>query len=194
MDRREKDIGKACNIVSLLLRYPDGQLEADISDVETTLETMRSETFRNGVEKFLAWYRSQPEMSRQEEYTAAFDLDPSICLNMAYHRWGDGEERGKAMAFLHQIYLEAGYEPSTGELPDYLPMMLEFIALRPGSRFRGPIRDCLQGLEGLVDRMEKKAPFYADLIDLVAALVYSPRSGDVTGEDKPRSKVKNGRA
>ena len=49
-------------------------------------------------------------------------------------------------------------------------------------------------LEGLVHRMEKKAPFYADLIDLVAARVYSPRSRDVSREDKSRSKVKNGRA
>jgi nitrate reductase delta subunit len=67
----------------------------------------------------------------QEEYVGQFDRTRSLCLNLFEHVHGDSRERGPAMVELLGIYAEAGLEPATGELPDYLPLLLEHAAVAP---------------------------------------------------------------
>ena len=52
-------------------------------------------------------------------------------MNLTYHRWGDTEKRGPALAYLEEIYLKSGFERINSELPDFLPLVLEFISERP---------------------------------------------------------------
>jgi nitrate reductase delta subunit len=52
-------------------------------------------------------------------------------MNLTYHRWGNTEKRGSALVHLEDVYLKAGFERVSSELPDFLPLMLEFISERP---------------------------------------------------------------
>lgn len=70
-------------------------------------------------------------LDRQEEYVGLFDRTRSLCLNLFEHVHGDSRERGPAMVELLGIYAAAGLEPATGELPDYLPLLLEHAAVAP---------------------------------------------------------------
>ena len=79
--------------------------------------------------------------------------------------------RADVLARLQQRYQDAGYERITGELPDYLPMMLEFLSVCRGSENTGLIWECLQGLEDVVDRLRKAAPPYAALLQPLIPMV-----------------------
>ncbi len=65
-------------------------------------------------------------------YVDAFDFSKQCSLHLTYHVHGDRRQRGLAMLELKQAYRAAGFEAPGDELPDYLPLMLEFAALAPG--------------------------------------------------------------
>ena len=75
------------------------------------------------------------------------------------------------LARLQQRYQDAGYERITGELPDYLPMMLEFLSVCPDTENTGLIWQSLRGLEGVVNRLQKTAPPYAALLQPLIPMV-----------------------
>ena len=130
-------------MISLLMQYPDNRFFAQLPELEAVLKTMAPGRFKTDVRQFLEYLRMQPLIRIQESYTAAFDLNPATSLNMTFHRWGDSEKRAAALTRLQQTYLDAGYEKTTGELPDYLPLLLEFMAVCPAARTNEQIRECL---------------------------------------------------
>lgn len=71
------------------------------------------------------------DLERQEEYVRAFDFDRRASLHLTYHTFGDRRQRGLELVKLKRRYAEAGLELTEAELPDYLPVMLEFAALAP---------------------------------------------------------------
>jgi len=100
----------------------------------------------------------------QERYTTTFDMTPPNTLNMTYHRFGDGEKRAGMLAYLQEIYCRSGYAPNTGDLPDYLPLMLEFLSQCPDAPGGEAIWDCLEPLGKLIHRLREVAPPYAQLL------------------------------
>ena len=81
--------------------------------------------------EFFDLCRKHPALKAAGDLYAAFDLDPATSLHLTYHLLGDSEDRGKALARLLWVYHREGYDAVIGELPDYLPMILEFLALCP---------------------------------------------------------------
>lgn len=119
---------------------------------------------RSALSRFLTEVLSRPRIQVREAYTAAFVLSPKTTLNMTYHLWGDTEKRAQALSRLQEVYLAAGYEPLTGELPDHLPLMLEFLSACPDAQGVSQIWDSMAGLPEVVDRLRHKTPLYADLL------------------------------
>ena len=114
------------------------------------------------------YMKSQSLIRLQENYTAAFDMNPSTTLNMTYHLYGDGEKRAGMMACLQQLYADAGYDCADTELPDFLPMMLEFLAECPIATNIDLIMHYFAGLDGLVNRLQETAQPYAILLGILA--------------------------
>ena len=80
---------------------------------------------------FLGYLGKTSPIALQEEYTRTFDLNPSLCLNLTFHKWGDGKKRSSALVEFKKMYRDAGFEVLGPELPDYLPIMLEFLSVCP---------------------------------------------------------------
>jgi nitrate reductase delta subunit len=185
---------EALKLISRLLQYPDRRFLGQLCELETVLDTLPPGRLKKGLKTFLAQMRSDPALRLQERYTAAFDLNPSTTLNMTYHRWGDSEKRAAALTRLQQIYLDAGYETATRELPDYLPLMLEFMAVCPETRGHDTLRECLAGLDALVEKLRATAPRYAELLQLLGgetgiphpALAVPAVENDAAPRGKPR--------
>ena len=155
-------------IVSLLLQYPDDAYIRVLPELASAVGYLHPGRERTAIEAFLTEVKTRKAIQLQERYTAAFDLNPSTTLNMTYHKWGDSEKRAAALTRLQRIYMGAGYERETGELPDYLPLMLEFMASVPEAQQFETIRQCLKGLETVVDRLRQIAPPYAELLNPLA--------------------------
>ncbi len=160
----KKDPIPPLRLLSVLLQYPDHDLLSQIEMIETEIDDMPSTEMTKCMDDLLRYLKTHSSIQLQEDYTAAFDMNPATTLNLTYHTHGDNEKRADVLARLQQRYLDAGYERTTGELPDYLPMMLEFLSVCPDAEHTRLIWECLQGLEDVVDRLQKTAPAYAALL------------------------------
>ncbi|MFZ7126755.1 MAG: nitrate reductase molybdenum cofactor assembly chaperone [Desulfobacterales bacterium] len=151
-------------IYSLLLADPGHPAAGDWPGLSAEISRLPEGPARRALSGFLHAAFERPKIQLREMYTGAFVLSPATTLNMTYHLWGDTEKRAQALVRLQQVYLDAGYEPLTGELPDHLPLMLEFLGACPEARGADRIWESLAGLEGLVERLRPTAPMYADLL------------------------------
>jgi len=158
-------------LLSALLQYPDHDLLSQIEMIETEVDDMPSKEMKKCMGDFLLYLKTHSPIHLQEGYTAAFDMNPTTTLNLTYQLYGDNEKRADVLARLQQRYQDAGYERITGELPDYLPMMLEFLSVCPDTENTGLVWECLRGLEDVVDRLQKAAPPYAALLQPLIPMV-----------------------
>lgn len=167
----EKDRIHPLRLLSALLQYPDHDLLGQIEMIENEIEDVPSKEMKKCMDDFLLYLKTHSPIHLQEDYTSAFDMNPSTTLNLTYHLYGDNEKRADMLARLQQRYQDAGYERTTGELPDYLPMMLEFLSVCPDTENTELIWECLGGLEDVVDRLQKAAPPYAALLQPLVPMV-----------------------
>jgi len=151
----------------ILLQYPSQDLLQCVPELESHTGLMPAGKAQRVVTEFLAYLKSEPMLKLQQNYTAAFDLNPSTTLNMTYHLFGDGEKRAGMMVRLQQCYHAAGYSGPANDLPDFLPLMLEFLAVCPDAFRMDAVWQCLTALDGLVERLRKVVRPYADLMDLL---------------------------
>lgn len=118
-------------LLSLLLRYPDdGVLEAREEIAEAVRELPDSPA-REAMLRFLDHWENEPARRLQASYAENFDFKRRGNLYLTYYRYGDSRARGQALADMKEAYARAGYPLETTELPDYLPLLLEFASARP---------------------------------------------------------------
>jgi nitrate reductase delta subunit len=151
-------------LVSLLMRYPNAGYWADLPAVLIEVERLPAGSHKNSLQAFVDHLETSDRLRLQEDYTALFDLNPSTSLNLSYHLWGDGEKRARLLTELQQLYGEAELEKNTSELPDYLPLLLEFVATIPTARQATAVQACWRGLLPVVERLHRSGPPYAALL------------------------------
>lgn len=155
-------------MVSHLLQYPDELLQQSGATLSQLVEELPPSRARKILTEFLNYMRQRPLIPWQEEYSQHFDLNPATCLNLTYHRFGDGKARGAALADLRRLYLQAGYLPMTTELPDYLPLVLEFLSICPQESYSWLVQEYQPQIENLAQQLDQAGTPYADLLSVVA--------------------------
>lgn len=158
---------KLYKTMAILLQYPSKELLQCIPELESYLGLLPAGKAKRVTADFLGYLKSEPILKLQQNYTTVFDMNPSTTLNMTYHLFGDGEKRAGMMVHLQQGYHAAGYDGPANDLPDFLPLMLEFLALCPNTSGMDVFWQCCAGLDGLVERLREIVPPYADLLDLL---------------------------
>jgi nitrate reductase delta subunit len=154
-------------LISHLLHYPDKYLLGWLPAYREVIHEIENGLIRNTYDQILSYFEQTPLIELQEQYTEMFDVSASNCMNLTYHRWGDTGKRGPALAHLEEIYLKSGFERICGELPDFLPLVLEFISERPnvGSSEILPLYG--EVVETLAKRVEQAGNPYALLFKLL---------------------------
>ncbi|HYR03125.1 MAG TPA: nitrate reductase molybdenum cofactor assembly chaperone, partial [Syntrophobacteria bacterium] len=84
-------------VVSLLLQYPEAGWLDSLVSLEGAASEIADPDSKALCNDFLNHLRNTPLLRLQENYSATFDLRPSTSLDLGYHRWGDGKERGGAL-------------------------------------------------------------------------------------------------
>ncbi len=155
-------------ILSLLLDYPEAELLDSLQDIDSMLDEMPACQGTTSCRKFLNYLRDHPLQRLQEEYTDTFDLHPAACLNLTCHNHADGNERGMEMTFFKQVYRAAGFDPVGNELPDFLPMVLEFMYVSPEATLEEMLPMIRPSVETLaLNLLETNSP-YAGLVKVIA--------------------------
>ena len=155
-------------LASLLLQYPSGELWAARGELRAEIEALPGGGCREALRRFLDATEGQALADCQRGYVESFDFSRRNSLHLTYHRWGDLRQRGLALLRLKQRYAEAGLELADGELPDYLPVLLEFAALRP-ERGAEALREHREALELVRSSLHDEGSPYAELIEAVVA-------------------------
>jgi len=154
-------------LLSLLLQYPDDELLTARPELSAAIEALPRSAERAALERFDAHFRAGGALELQQEYVATFDLQKRSSLYLTFYSDGDTRKRGQALLRLKRLYAAAGLELDGGELPDYLPVMLEFAELVPdGARLLAEHR---AGLELLRLHLAELESPYRHLLDAVCA-------------------------
>ena len=164
---RTGDLKQRLKIISLLLGFPDAELVEHLPQLEDAADRLFPAEAARQCRALIAHLQNTPLIRLQENYTAIFDVNPAACLNLTYHRWGDGEDRGKALADIQEVYYRSGYGRAMGELPDYLPMVLEFLSACEEIAPRSVFADYAEAVGAIAGVLRKAGSPYAGLIEIL---------------------------
>ncbi|MGH3720117.1 MAG: nitrate reductase molybdenum cofactor assembly chaperone [Pseudonocardiaceae bacterium] len=153
-------------ITSILLRYPDERVLAHLDDVAAALPAIGTSRAHTSVAEVVDWLRTTPATKAAQHYVSTFDHTRRRSLYLTYYRHGDTRARGMALLVLKHTYRSAGYDPPECELPDFLPLILEFAALAPEAGTRILIQ-CQAGLALLRRALHEVTSPYGHLLDAV---------------------------
>jgi nitrate reductase delta subunit len=157
-------------IVSRLLRYPDATLRADLPDILAAIATAGFAREHAAKLTRLARRLGQGDgLDREEEYVRLFDRGRGTSLHLFEHVHGDTRNRGPAMIELAAVYENAGYALDARELPDFLPLFLEFCAVAPEAVARNLLTQCGPILDALHARLLGRATAEARLYAVILA-------------------------
>ncbi|MEU9794460.1 nitrate reductase molybdenum cofactor assembly chaperone [Streptomyces sparsogenes] len=162
--RAAADTPLAHRIASVLLRYPDETLLACLGDVAAALSAVADPADRTRLAAACDHLRRLAPTEAARQYVDTFDHTRRRSLHLTYYRHGDTRARGMALLALKHAYRQAGHEPPGHELPDFLPLILEFAALAPAPGHR-VLLQCRAGLELLRQALHEHSTPYAGVLD-----------------------------
>lgn len=113
---------------SIALRYPERDLLKTFEDIEQELDSF-SMTRREALWQLITHFGTQSIMELQMDYVTTFDRKRRACLYLSYYLNGDTRKRGVALLSFKETFASEGWESTSGELDDFLPILLEFIAV-----------------------------------------------------------------
>ncbi len=153
---------------ALLLDHPDPEILAAASGLRAAAQTVAGRAGRDLLAVLDHRDRIGP-WATQEEYVATFDFNKRASLHLSYFRDGDRRQRGATLLGLKRRYREAGFELAGGELPDYLPAILEFAAFAPGDEADAILGRMRPGIELLRASLDDLGSIYARVLDAVVS-------------------------
>ncbi len=156
--------------LSLLLSYPSAELQEAMPEIGGVLaaETRLTALARRELRTLVEVLGRDDLYALQEGYVSLFDRSRTLSLNLFEHVHGESRDRGGAMVDLLETYRVGGFEPIGWELPDHLPRLLEFLALRPPAEARETLADAAYIIEALAERLVRNQSPYASVF---AALI-----------------------
>lgn len=160
---------------SLLLSYPSDELHLAMPELVEMLERGNKAKKREiGLLSDLASNIAQSETyDAQERYVHLFDRTRSLSLHLFEHVHGESRDRGQAMVDLMAVYEENGLSIDEKELPDYLPLFLEFLATRSEEEAREMLLQTLHIISALGERLKKRKSIYANVFRALELFVKS---------------------
>ena len=161
--------------LSLILSYPTRELQQAMPEISAVLasDTRLTAAARRALRPLAEELSTRDIYDLEEQFVLLFDRSRTLSLNLFEHVHGESRDRGGAMVSLVETYREGGFDPVTSELPDHLPVLLEFLATRPFAEARDTLADAAHIFEALSERLERRdSPYgavFAGLMQLAGA-------------------------
>jgi len=153
---------KLLQLISLLLDYPKSSLSEHKDEITALVkETSLPSGQKKGLLDFVEQRSSMDLLDWQSQYDGLFERGRSLGLWLFEHVHGESRDRGQAMVDLIAKYKEAGLELDRHELPDYIPLFLEFISTQGEENARLWLEEVSSVLALLQCRLEKRDSNYA---------------------------------
>lgn len=159
-------------VLSALLVYPEQAVIDSLDEMAAILdrETLLPAAARTDLRALMATLEAADLMDTQATYISLFDQSRSLSLHLFEHIHGESRDRGQAMVDLLAHYRSKDLDLITVELPDYLPLFLEFLSTQPLGEARDLLGETVDIVALLRARLEKRRAPYAAVFRAIEAL------------------------
>jgi nitrate reductase delta subunit len=163
-------------VLSHLLSYPEAETLAALDEMAAVIEQEKllPEADKKSVLAMINSYRGADLLDLQEHYVALFDRGRFLSLHIFEHVHGESRDRGQAMVNLLQMYEAHGFEMSTHELPDYIPLFLEFLSQQESAEAVQLLQDSMPVLSLLGARLAERESEFRVIFDALAGYAGEP--------------------
>ncbi|MBT2283964.1 nitrate reductase molybdenum cofactor assembly chaperone [Paenibacillus polymyxa] len=168
-----------CKLISYLLQYPDTEWREGLPGVQEAIRSISDETVNQILLMFVEEVQAVSSIEWQDSYVRTFDFDKKCNLYLTYALHGDERDRGPALIELKRRYEAAGFYMEVSELPDYLPMVLEFVAEAPEEDALGVLSSCHKALVTMTESITGKNSPYGPLLSLMLQVIPEPPAPDI---------------
>ncbi len=158
--------------LSLMLSYPTRELQQAMPEIGGVLasDTRLTAAERRALRPLVEEFTTRDIYALEEQYVMLFDRSRTLSLNLFEHVHGESRDRGGAMVSLIETYRDAGFDPVTSELPDHLPVLLEFLATRPVAEAQEVLADAAHIFTALIGRLSRRDSTYAPVFGALVQL------------------------
>jgi nitrate reductase delta subunit len=155
-----------------LLAYPSAETQGLTTDIVAIVrgEGLVPTSLADDIADLAREISAADLYEAQERYIDLFDRTRSLSLNLYEHVHGESRERGQAMVALIELYRSRGLELDAKELPDYLPVFLEFLSILPQAEAASFLAEAVHVLEAMAERLKKRDSRYKAVFDALVAL------------------------
>ena len=158
--------------LSALLTYPTTELQRAMGEIRETIEAADTipARIRRQLHKLLTELATGDLYDLQERYVLLFDRTRSLSLHLFEHVHGESRDRGQAMIDLKNLYEQRGLQISAAELPDFVPLFLEFLSTQPIAEARELVAQAAHIFSALAERLRKRGSSYEAVFCALTAL------------------------
>lgn len=148
---------------SALLSYPSEDMRNALPEIAAVVQAspLVNKREREALLALIAEIGDGDILAAEERYVDLFDRGRALSLHLFEHLHGDGRDRGTAMVELKALYAAAGFELTASELPDYLPVVLEYLSRRDMTEARAMLADCAYILASIARSLLARQSRYA---------------------------------
>src|SRR6516165_1178233 len=149
-----------------LLSYPQEEIRRALPEIAEVIRASQliPPPQREDLLTLIGELRADDLLKVEERYVELFDRGRAASLHLFEHLHGEGRDRGQAMVDLKRLYESAGYELSSTELPDYLPVVLEYLSCRDIRETRELLGDCAHILRRIGESLIARGSSYAAVL------------------------------
>lgn len=154
---------KTLQALAALLTYPTSELKAAAPELKMAVEeeNVLPTAEQDQLRPLFQQIEHRELLDLEEKYVLLFDRTRSLSLHLFEHVHGESRDRGQAMVDLRRQYAQAGLQIDSNELPDYIPMFLEYLSTLMPSAARQQLAMCAHILAALAERLHKQRSAYA---------------------------------
>lgn len=174
-------------VLGRLLGYPDAELRGHLGDLSAALHSEQAlgATRLAELDALLKSMRTRDPIDMEADYVQLFDRGRATSLHLFEHVHGDSRDRGPAMIDLAQTYEKAGLYLAEGELPDYLPVVLEFVSTQPTKEARAFLGEMTHILSAIFSALVKRESPYASVLGALLEVAGERAQSVKVVEDEP---------
>jgi nitrate reductase delta subunit len=183
--------GKSLRVLARLLGYPDAELRDHLSELQQALHEERALTpLRiSELDALIAQLSGPASLDTEAAYVELFDRGRATSLHLFEHVHGDSRERGPAMIDLAQTYEKAGLFLAEGEMPDFLPVVLEFTSTQPPREAREFLAEMAHLFNAIFAALQQRNSAYAAVLGALLELAGEKPQPVLIATDEPLDTV-----
>jgi len=158
---------KVFKMLSVLLQYPQREWIGEISEIALEVEQLNDIAIQKNLKAFFDYIKNTPFDQLCENYVNTFDYHGVTTLHLTYNVFKDSRKRGEALIELQRLFQTVDLEKTSTELPDFLPLILEFLSIAEKEQIQQLLKLHQKSLHNLQVELVKAKSEYSFLIKVI---------------------------